>query len=131
MNNNALKALIDAFSAQWRHQRADSQMTLGELISVLAAMPADSQVTCLRSAHSYRGYYEDLAFELDPGNTRPASDLLAECMAAMGNAFQGYKGGDFVMGKTTPLWVACYGSCGEKLIALNSDGSIETASDGD
>jgi hypothetical protein len=129
MDSNAFRALMDGLSAQWQRHRADTQMTLGELISALDSMPPDAQVAFLIDAHSYRGYYDDLAFEYHPDDTRPASDLLNECRAAMGQAFQGYKGGDFVMGKTTPLWVASYGCCGEKLIALNPDGSIETAPD--
>ncbi len=59
-------------------------------------MPADAQVANLSSAHSYRGYYSDLALERDAG-TRPAAELLAECKAAMGQVFTGYKGGDYVM----------------------------------
>jgi hypothetical protein len=131
MNDNIMQTIMNGLSAQWQRQRAETQMTLGELINALVAMPADAQVACLRDAHSYRGYYSDLAFELDPDSTRCASDLLAECRAAMGKAFYGYKGGDFVMGKTTPLWVASYGSCGKKIIALNPDGSIETTTDDD
>ena len=129
MDNNAMQELFDSLGAQWRQQRAESQMTLGELVSTLEVMPADAQVASLTDAHSYRGYYSDLAFEHHPGDTRPASDLLTECRAAMGATFIGYKGGDFVMGKTTPLWVASYGCCGEKLIALRPDGGIETAPD--
>ena len=29
----------------------------------------------------------------------------------MGATFEGYKGGDFLMGKNTPLWVANYSYC--------------------
>ena len=42
-----------------------------------------------------------------------------------------YKGGDFVMGALTPMWVAHYGCTGKKLMALNADGTIETADDAD
>ena len=37
-------------------------------------------------------------------------DLLAVLKIAQGNYFVGYKGGDFTMGKTTPVWVANYGT---------------------
>jgi hypothetical protein len=65
-------------------------------------------VTELREPHSYRGYYSDLAFE---GGTSQieAHELLASCKSAMGKVFTGYKGGDFMMGELTPLWVASYG----------------------
>ena len=41
----------------------------------------------------------------------------------MGQVFEGYKGGDFMMGALTPLWVAAYGNCGNKLLAINSRNS--------
>lgn len=34
-------------------------------------------------------------------------DMLKECK---GKTFTGYKGGDYLMGKNTPIWVASYGS---------------------
>jgi hypothetical protein len=123
-----LQALMDGMSAQWQRERADTQMTLGKLIAALEAMPADAQVANLRDTHSYRGYYSDLAFELSD-DTRPAAELLAECKEAMGQVFTGYKGGDFVMGSLTPVWVAHYGCCGNKLMAMPADGGIETAAD--
>jgi hypothetical protein len=45
----------------------------------------------------------------------------------MGQVFGGYKGGDFVMGALTPVWVADYGCCGMKIMALHAGGKIETA----
>lgn len=124
-----LQALVDGMSAQWQRERAETQMTLGKLIAALEAMPSDAEVTNLNSPHSYRGYYSDLAFERGEG-TRPAAELLAECKAAMGQVFEGYKGGDYVMGALTPLWVSEYGhSSGEKLMAVMRGGGIETAQD--
>lgn len=123
-----MQTLIDGMSARWQRERAETQMTLGKLIEALAAMPEGAEVANINSAHSYRGYYSDLAFERDEG-TRPAADLLAECKAAMGRGFCGYKGGDFVMGEMTPVWLASYGCCGLKLIALHASGKVETAED--
>ncbi len=123
-----MQALMDGMSAQWQRERAETQMTLGELIAVLEAIPEGAEVANLNSVHSYRGYYSDLAFEHSEG-TRPAADLLKECKAAMGKVFCGYKGGDFVMGEMTPVWVASYGCCGLKLMALHAGGDVETAED--
>lgn len=123
-----LQTLVDGMSAQWLRERAETQMTLGKLIDALEAMPDGAEVANINRAHSYRGYYSDLAFKRDEG-TRPAADLLAECKAAMGQVFCGYKGGDFVMGALTPVWLANYGCCGRKLMALHVDGVIETAKD--
>ena len=123
-----LQAIVDGMSAQWQHERAETQMTLGKMIGFLESLPVGARVANLCKAHSYRGYYCDLAFEVGDGD-RLATDLLADCKAAMGKVFLGYKGGDFVMGELTPVWVASYGSCGVKLMALNLDGTIETAED--
>jgi len=123
-----LQALMNGMSAQWQRERAATQLTLGALIATLEQMPADAQVANLRDPGSYRGYYEDLYFERHDG-TRPAAELLAECKAAMGQVFTGYKGGDFVMGALTPLWVATYGCCGPKLMAAHAGGEVETAED--
>ena len=123
-----MQALVDGMSAKWQRERADTQLTLSKLIAALEAMPADAQVANLRDMASYRGYYSDLAFERNDG-TRPAAELLTECKAAMGQVFCGYKGGDFVMGALTPVWVASYGCCGPKLMALHAGGGMETAED--
>ena len=123
-----MQALIDGMNAHSQRERAATQLTLGTLIAALEAMPADAQVANLRDPDSYRGYYSDLYFERHDG-TRPAAELLAECKAAMGQVFTGYKGGDFVMGAMTPLWVASYGCCGPKLMAVHAGGELETAED--
>lgn len=123
-----LQALVDGMSAQWQRERAETQMTLGKLIEALEAMAPADMVANLNAAHSYRGYYSDLAFERGEG-MREAGALLEECRAAMGRVFEGYKGGDFVMGERTPVWVAEYGCCGDKLMALRAGGELETAPD--
>jgi hypothetical protein len=120
-----LQVILDGMSAQWQKERAETQMTLGELIAALKAMPADADVANLTSPHSFRGYYSDLAFEKGDG-LRKASELLSDCRSAMGEVFHGYKGGEFVMGAKTPVWVAKYGLCGPKLMAIHAGGDIET-----
>ena len=80
----------------------------------------------LADPHSYRGYYSDLAFEFYEG-TRPAANLLAECRECMGQAFTGYKGGEYVMGTNTPIWVSEYGnSSGDRLISVSEGGAFHT-----
>ena len=128
MNQSFLQAAVDGMSAQWQKQRAAGQMTLGSLIDALAAMPEGASVANLRDAHSYRGYYCDIAFERHEG-VRPATGLLADCRAAMGEVFMGYKGGDYVMGRQTPVWVASYGCCGDKLMAIGASGNLEVSDD--
>jgi hypothetical protein len=113
-----LQNLVDGMNAQLQRERSETQMTLGKLIAELEAMPEGAEVANLNGMHSYRGYYTDLAFEQGEG-MRAANELLAECKSAIGQVFEGYKGGDYVMDSTTPLWIAHYGICGEKLMALH------------
>lgn len=127
---NPMQAVCDAMSAEWKRERAATQMTLGSLIAALEKLPSDSLVRGLGHAHSYRGYYSDLAFEPQAVSVT-ADDLLGQCRAAMGRVFKGYKGGDYVMGETTPVWIANYGTTYEakKLVAINPDGTFETRDD--
>jgi hypothetical protein len=106
------------------------QMTLGDLISVLRAMPPDAQVRNLNYFHSSRASYDNIALEPDQG-LRPASELLKEAKKACRSSFTGYKGGRFRMNKHTPIWIAWYGQCGEKLIAVLEGGIVITQEDVD
>ena len=56
-----IQALFDGLSAEWQRERAETQMTLGQLIEILESMPADTEIRGLNCPHSYRGYYSDLA----------------------------------------------------------------------
>lgn len=120
------QALVDGMSAQWMKERAESQVTLGAMIERLKELAGDVMVP-LSNPHSYRGYYSDIAFE--PTEQVTAKDLLQECQESMGTCFQGWKGGDNYMHAGVPVWVANEGSCGKKLLAINDDGSLETAED--
>lgn len=111
-------------NTQWKMERAKTQMTLGKLIDELKAMPKEANVANLCLPHSYRGYYSDLAFELFDG-TRKAKDLLDECIESMGERFDGYKGGEFLMERNTPVWVAEWGCTGKRLMRISCDGLID------
>ncbi len=111
-----LQKLFDAMSDQDRRTRSQYQMTLGALIDDLKDKNQSGAVyavigdetSFLSDPHSYRGYYSDLS--LTPSNTKGSvADLLAELQAALGSTFEGYKGGDFLMGADTPVWVSPYG----------------------
>lgn len=121
-----IQALMDGLKSGWQRERAETQMTLGEMIATLEDMHSIARIDGLGEPHSYRGYYEDLAFEKTEGIMR-VGELLDLCKSAMGKAYEGYKGGTFVMGEMTPVWVAYYGQTGKRLIAINRDGTIETA----
>ena len=95
-------------------------MTLGHLIALLEALDDERETVGLGELESYRGYYCDLAFE-PSGDLESVESLLARCRAAMGREFTGYKGGEFLMGAPTPLWIAPYGVAGaSRLMGLDT-----------
>lgn len=118
--NNITQALETMFQ-QAAEERSRTQMTLGQLIDRLSQLNQDTELS-LGKPHSYRGYYSDLAFE--PSEARKVVDVLLDAEQSLGKTFVSYKGGEFVMTESTPIWVAFYGECGERLMAINDDGTI-------
>lgn len=71
---------------------------------------------------SYRGYYSDLALQYD-GTALNTGQLLETLKKADGAVFTGYKGGDYQMNRSTPVWVANYGEAhGVAVIAVEDQG---------
>lgn len=94
------------------------QLSLGEVIEMLEAenpntpMPVGFGEPC-----SYRGYYEQVAFEIEYDTT--VEMMLAEVRSAVGQSFEGYKGGSYRMRSDTPVWIVeDYSDCGEELGSL-------------
>ncbi|MFB7592381.1 hypothetical protein [Streptomyces sp. NPDC056169] len=86
-------------------------MTLDELITALdVADPTLVLPHGFTNPHSYRGYYDELAFE--PATDVPVADMLADARSALGATYTGWKGGDFVMRGYTDCWLAEEGSAG-------------------
>jgi len=84
-------------------------MYLKELIAVLEAEdPARVIPLGFCEPHSYRGYYEQLAFE--PAENIAVGEMLAAAKSALGATYQGYKGGDFTMTDYTDCWLSVYGT---------------------
>lgn len=113
--------MIDAMGELDRKTRGKYHLTLGKAIEQLETLAPTTPVVFAGepygpgNPHSYRGYYSDLAFESVSDVT--AASFLADCRDALGATFQGYKGGDFVMSKDTPLWHANEGSSGLAIIS--------------
>lgn len=79
-------------------------LTLREVIARLEREdPAKRLPVGFHAPHSYRGYYEQLAFEVTYDIT--VGDMLAAAEAAMGATFQGWKGGDYVMDGDSDCWL--------------------------
>lgn len=84
-------------------------MTLGELIKALEAEDPNLVLpTGFHRPHSYRGYYDELAFE--PAEDITIAAMLAAARSALNATFTGYKGGDYVMGEYTSCWLSGYGT---------------------
>jgi len=89
-------------------------MTLGELIDVLSSYaPGTVVLHGFSDPHSYRGYYDRLAFE--PCGETTVGAMLECAKEADGSTYTGYKGGDFRMDKETECYLAEHGNTGEEL----------------
>lgn len=89
-------------------------MNLGELIAALeSADPEHVVAVGFANPHSYRGWYDELAFE--PAENVTVASMLACAREALGAVYTGYKGGDFRMGEYTTVHLARYGQTGEEI----------------
>ena len=80
-------------------------MTLGELIRALERRPPGRRCTYgFRTAHSYRGFYERVAFTPALGVT--VDEMLVAARAAVGWTFSGWKGGNYTMGLDTIVHIS-------------------------
>lgn len=87
-------------------------MTLEDLIKALGELDPELLVPWgFTNPHSYRGFYEDLAFE--PAENVSFGAMLADAQKARGTTYVGYKGGNYEMKDYTDVWIAPYGSEGE------------------
>ena len=91
---------------------------LGELIERLErGDPTRVLPVGFGSPHSYRGYYEDVAFEIKRDVT--VGSMLDAARSALGATFQGWKGGDYEMGEYTGCWLVYEeGDTGESIGAV-------------
>lgn len=127
-----IQAMIGAMSQSWYDARTRYHVTLGAAIERLAACDQDAIVVLSDAPgsspgapDSYRGYYSDLAFP--EVSHRPVSAVLADCRSVLDQTLTGYKGGDFTMDSTTPLWVAEYGDSSNRAVVdiREADGKVE------
>ena len=95
--------------------------TLGEIIDALTQLPPDMVIEGIECPHSYRGIYACLAFE-SARNT--AGESLAAALEADGATYEGYKGGDFTMDRSTQVYIAFEGYTGRPVLGF---GIIQSA----
>ncbi|MER7135333.1 hypothetical protein ABT358_02170 [Streptomyces sp. NPDC000341] len=86
-------------------------MTLDELLTALGKANPDLVLpNGFNSPHSYRGYYDELAFE--PASNVTVGSMISAAWSAHGETYTGYKGGEYTMGRHTECWLAFEGSSG-------------------
>ena len=94
-------------------------MWLCALIAKLEKEPDRMVVRGFNHPHSYRGYYDRLAFA--PASNVSIRSMLACAREANGATYQGYKGGEYEMGDLTDCYLASYGNTGDELSAALLD----------
>ncbi len=89
-------------------------LDLADLIGALATEdPARVIPLGFHRPHSYRGDYCDLAFE--PAQNIRIGDMLDAARSAVRATYEGWKGGEYTMGASSPCWLAHRGDIGETL----------------
>jgi len=91
-----------------------NRMILEDLIKKLEQFPREQVVAKgFNEPHSYRGYYDELAFE--PCDNTTVGAMLDCAKEALNKTYQGYKGGEYTMTEYTCCHLAFYGSSGESI----------------
>ena len=94
-------------------------MTIGEVMDELRTLPRNTTVAYgFGNPHSYRGYYNQCAFE--PLTDTTVGEMLDACERAIsGEVFEGFKGGDYYTYYTynayTTAYLAAWGDTGEEI----------------
>lgn len=96
------------------------QITLGELLEWLEKQDQDQKVRYgFGEPHTDRGCYNDLAFE--PVHETTIREMLGWAESCLGVAFEGYKGGEYVMDNSSFVLIGMWGSCGKPILNLHLD----------
>lgn len=123
-----LQAFVDGVLQKQRAIKAEEtkQLTLGALISGLEAADPSLPIVldtgeCPGKLDSWRGIYSELAMDFSAEGTSDVATVLADALNALGSVFYGYKGGEFLMRDSTPVWLAhpgCwyYDDSGERML---------------
>lgn len=113
-DESPLQSMVDSISDAARAERTKYHLTLGELIEELESLDSEKIVVFSEGGspsnpHSYRGYYSDMGLEWTE-DEKTAGEVYGILSQVYETELTGYKGGQFLMTDTTPLWRAEYGS---------------------
>ena len=112
----------EGFDSPMRRHKEEQKMvnlTVGELREKLESFVERDTKVVFENGHnvpnrfdSYRGYYHHVALDTDGmsfDKEVSVNDLLQTCISIQGSFVTGYKGGEFEIRDTTPVWVSDYG----------------------
>ena len=124
---NTAQDIYDMWSNSMRDVRSNYHLTLGELIDCLTTAEPEGLVVFdtggfVGNENSYRGYYSDLAFD-ESDEEKTVGELLKRCESAIGQTYEGYKGGDYIMNDNTPLWFSNWGHV-SNIAIMNAEISV-------
>lgn len=89
-------------------------INLGELLKRLNQENPNNYLSFgLGYAHSNRGYYDEIGFEIVENVSIKEMKLLIKDV--IGRTFTGYKGGKYTYNENTLINLSSYGNCGGKL----------------
>lgn len=121
-----MQNIIDMMSDAAKTEREKYHVKLGDLISFLAEhhekiVRVPFLGTSVKSPDSYRGYYSDLA--LSPSKEPiTAKELHGLLSLILNTNLTGYKGGEYMMDRNTPLWISNYGQAdGLAVVSVDVD----------
>lgn len=84
-----------------------------EIIDRIEKLPESTILKIgLAYPHSYRGYYDELAFTPVIEDT-PILEFINSLKDALNKSYNGYKGGEYTMTEDTTVWLTEYGSSSE------------------
>lgn len=79
-------------------------MKLGRLIEILSNADQDKKIEKgIGNPHSWRGSYDELAFEITDNTT--VQDMLDAAVSSVGATFLGWKGGEYTMDLDTEIHI--------------------------
>lgn len=107
-------------------------MMLGRLIKLLEGQIPENECLVLApkrlspgSAHSYRGYYDQLAFDVSEDISTVAV-FLGKLRDCVGKTFTGYKGGEYLMDLSTQVWISEYAEAHPTIVSAVEGDEYQT-----
>lgn len=108
-----MQKLIDTMNQAHKNESA-KEYNLGRFIKELKELDQEKLIYVEKNIgceglSSWRGSYCELALDYEKGKKSKVKEVLKNAKDTLDKILTGYKGGDFVMDKNTPIHIANYG----------------------